>query len=90
MGVWRDSVIQNLLILAAASMIMATAQAGPPDGKGKDGSSAQQIEADPEDYFLADDLILSTGDIVPAGTEWYRVPDVGEAAAGTSRRNIRR
>ena len=72
----------NHLVLAALLAIAATAVA-----EAQGGSSSQQIEADPEDYFLAEDLELSTGEIVPAGTEWYRVPDVerlrDELADGT-------
>ena len=32
--------------------------------------------AKPEDYVLKSDLMLSTGQVLPAGTRWYRPPDV--------------
>ena len=33
-------------------------------------------QAKPEDYVLKSDLALSTGQVLPVGTRWYRPPDI--------------
>ena len=64
-------VLLGFMIFAIALTFTTTATA-----QSNGSSSTQEIEADPEDYFLAEDVVLASGDVIDAGTEWYRVPDI--------------
>lgn len=39
-------------------------------------NASPHVTANPDDYILQQDLQLSTGQVLPAGTRWYRPPDI--------------
>jgi thiosulfate dehydrogenase len=43
---------------------------------GDQGIAAPHVTASPDDYVLDHDLHLSTGQVLPTGTRWYRPPDI--------------
>lgn len=72
----RKSIFKYFIYAVISLFVTVNAFATPPGNKSKNGSSPRQIKAQPEDYILAEDLTLSTGEVMLAGTEWYRVPDI--------------
>lgn len=83
----------RMLVLGFALAATSNAYAGKPSGGGGTTTSpGAHIVANPNDYFLQEPLTLYTDEsksattTIPAGQQWYQVPDVeklrGELAAG--------
>lgn len=75
-----QKLFKSTLLLGFSLAYSVAAFSAPPAGKGGGsgggGGGGSLITANADDYFLTEDVLLSDGSILPAGAEWYRVPDV--------------
>lgn len=53
-----------------------TGKSGGNTSHGSTGSPGNHIIANPEDYFIAEEIELPSGDILVAGRQWYEVPKI--------------
>ena len=83
------TIMFRMLLLGFALAGASVANAGKPgSGGGTTTSPGGHIVANPNDYYLQADLTLFTTEDVngvtrtyPAGTRWYKVPDVEKLRA---------
>ncbi|MGJ0483451.1 MAG: c-type cytochrome [Methylomicrobium sp.] len=76
MGIRLKAYVLLCFIMIFSETAFSKPASGGTGGSGSTGTSGNFIKANPNDYFIASDITLPSGDTLYKGDRWYTVPNI--------------